>query len=68
VPYTVVVVLHESAAEIDVLLHSADAHLRARPQLVAVDTGRDDGGAERCAAWGAEVLERIPARSTHRGC
>ena len=57
-PYTVVVVLHESAAEIDVLLHSADAHLRARPQLVAVDTGRDDGGAARCAAWGAEVLER----------
>jgi len=58
VPYTVVVVLHESAAEIDVLLHSADAHLAARPQLVAVDTGRDDGGAARCAAWGAEVLER----------
>jgi GT2 family glycosyltransferase len=58
VPYTVVVVLHGSAAEIDVLLHSADAHLAARPQLVAVDTGRDDGGAARCAAWGAEVLER----------
>jgi N-acetylglucosaminyl-diphospho-decaprenol L-rhamnosyltransferase len=58
VPYSLVVVLHESAAEIELLLRSVDARLGVRPQLVAVDTGHDDGGAARCAAWGAEVLER----------
>jgi N-acetylglucosaminyl-diphospho-decaprenol L-rhamnosyltransferase len=58
VPFTVVVVLHDSAAELDVLLRSIDAHLRERPQLVVVDTGSDDGGANRAADWGAEVLER----------
>lgn len=57
-PFTVVVVLHDSAAELDVLLRSIDAHLGERPQLVVVDTGREDGGAERAADWGAEVLER----------
>jgi N-acetylglucosaminyl-diphospho-decaprenol L-rhamnosyltransferase len=58
VPYTVVVVLHDSAAELALLLRSMDEHLDERPQLVVVDTGRDDGGAERAATWGAEVLER----------
>jgi GT2 family glycosyltransferase len=57
-PFTVVVVLHESAAELAVLLRSLDAHLTARPQVVVVDTGAPDGGAEHAAAWGAEVLER----------
>jgi N-acetylglucosaminyl-diphospho-decaprenol L-rhamnosyltransferase len=56
-PFTVVVVLHDSAPELDVLLRSLDAHLPARPQLVAVDTGTPDGGGERAAAWGAEVIE-----------
>jgi GT2 family glycosyltransferase len=58
VPFTVVVVLHDSAAELDVLLRSIDAHLPARPQLVVVDTGREDGGARAAAAWGADVIER----------
>jgi len=57
VPFTVVVVLHDSAAELAVLLRSIDAHLDARPQLVAVDSGSRDGGAARAAEWGAEVLE-----------
>ena len=56
--FTVVVVLHDSAAELAVLLRSIDAHLSERPQLVVVDTGSPDGGAERAAAWGAEVVER----------
>jgi GT2 family glycosyltransferase len=58
VSYTVVVVLHDSAAELAALLASIDAHTGARPQLVVVDTGADDGGAGRAAAWGADVLER----------
>jgi GT2 family glycosyltransferase len=57
-PFTVVVVLHESAAELAALLRSLDAHLQARPQLVVVDTGGDDGGAGAAAAWGAQVVER----------
>jgi N-acetylglucosaminyl-diphospho-decaprenol L-rhamnosyltransferase len=56
VPFTVVVVLHDSAAELTALLRSVDAQLPARPQLVAVDTGSADGGAERAAVWGAEVI------------
>jgi N-acetylglucosaminyl-diphospho-decaprenol L-rhamnosyltransferase len=60
VSFTVVVVLHDSAAELTALLRSIDAHLPARPQLVAVDTGSADGGAERAAAWGAEVVP-LPA-------
>jgi GT2 family glycosyltransferase len=58
VPFTVVVVLHDSAAEFETLLRSIDAHLASRPQLVVVDTGSADGGARAAAAWGAEVLER----------
>jgi N-acetylglucosaminyl-diphospho-decaprenol L-rhamnosyltransferase len=58
VPFTVVVVLHDSAAELAVLLRSIDAQLSERPQLVVVDTGTHDGGAEQAASWGAEVLER----------
>jgi N-acetylglucosaminyl-diphospho-decaprenol L-rhamnosyltransferase len=58
VPFTVVVVLHDSAAELAVLLRSIDVHLSERPQLVVVDTGSPDGGAERAATWGAEVVQR----------
>jgi N-acetylglucosaminyl-diphospho-decaprenol L-rhamnosyltransferase len=58
VPFTVVVVLHDSAAELAALLRSIDAYLPERPQLVVVDTGTPDGGAERAADWGAEVVER----------
>ena len=57
-PFTVVVVLHDSAAELAALLRSIDARLSERPQLVVVDTGTPDGGAEHAAAWGAEVVER----------
>jgi N-acetylglucosaminyl-diphospho-decaprenol L-rhamnosyltransferase len=58
VPFTVVVVLHDSAAELADLLRSIDAHLGERPQLVAVDSGSRDGGAALAADWGAEVIVR----------
>jgi N-acetylglucosaminyl-diphospho-decaprenol L-rhamnosyltransferase len=57
VPFTVVVVLHDSAPELGLLLRSIDARASVRPQLVAVDTGSRDGGAAIAAAWGAEVVE-----------
>jgi len=56
VPYTVVVVLHDSADELGALLRSIDAHAPARPQVVAVDSGSRDGGPAAAAAWGAEVV------------
>jgi len=80
VPFTVVVVLHGSAAELHVLLRSIDAHLAERPQLVVVDAGPDDGGAAMAAEEGAEVLERRDnprfgaacnagvERASHRAC
>jgi N-acetylglucosaminyl-diphospho-decaprenol L-rhamnosyltransferase len=57
VPFTVVVVLHDSATELAALLGSFDARLAARPQVVTVDTGSRDGGGELAAAWGAELVE-----------
>ena len=57
-PFTVVVVLHDSAAELAALLRSIDERLELRPQLVVVDTGTPDGGSAHAAEWGAELLER----------
>jgi GT2 family glycosyltransferase len=56
--FTAVIVLHESAPELRALLDSMAAHLETPPQLVVIDTGADDGGAELARAHGAEVLER----------
>jgi N-acetylglucosaminyl-diphospho-decaprenol L-rhamnosyltransferase len=55
--YTVVTVLHRSRPELQRLLDSLD---RATPpaQLIVVDTGPDDGGADLARAHGARVLER----------
>lgn len=52
--YAAVIVLHESRAELAALL----ASLKDRPELVVVDTGHDDGGAELAARHGAQVIER----------
>jgi GT2 family glycosyltransferase len=57
VSFTLVTVLHDSAAELDVLLASL-RHLPEAPQIVVVDTGSDDGGADLARAHGAEVVER----------
>jgi GT2 family glycosyltransferase len=56
-PFSVVVVTHDSARELAVLLFSLAAHLPERPQLVVVETGSRDEGAELARRHGAEVLE-----------
>jgi GT2 family glycosyltransferase len=56
VPYTVVVVLHDSAPELGALLRSLDRHAPERPQVVVVDSGSRDDGAAVAAGWGAEVV------------
>ncbi len=54
--FSVVVVLHDSAPELGLLLASIDAHLPARPQLIVVDSGSRDDGPAVARAAGAEVV------------
>jgi N-acetylglucosaminyl-diphospho-decaprenol L-rhamnosyltransferase len=56
VSFTAVVVLHDSEAELRVLLASLAAHLHVQPQLVVVDSGSRDGGADVAAEHGADVV------------
>jgi N-acetylglucosaminyl-diphospho-decaprenol L-rhamnosyltransferase len=53
---TIVTVLHDSAPELPRLLRSVDDHLDPRPQVVAIDSGSSDGGADIARAAGAEVV------------
>jgi N-acetylglucosaminyl-diphospho-decaprenol L-rhamnosyltransferase len=57
VSFSVVIVLHDSEPELDVLLDSVRAHLLERPQLVVVDSGSRDGGAALARVHGAEVVD-----------
>jgi N-acetylglucosaminyl-diphospho-decaprenol L-rhamnosyltransferase len=54
--FAIVTVLHQSAPELPRLLASIDAHLDPRPQIVAVDSGSTDGGADMAREAGAEVV------------
>jgi GT2 family glycosyltransferase len=57
VSVTVVVVTHESAADLPPLLDSIAAHLGPHdPQVVVVDSGSTDGSPDLAAAAGAEVV------------
>jgi N-acetylglucosaminyl-diphospho-decaprenol L-rhamnosyltransferase len=56
VSFTIVTVLHQSAPDLPRLLRSIDAHLDPRPQLVAVDSGSTDAGADLAREAGADVL------------
>ena len=51
-----VVVIHDSSPELARLLDSVARHLDPRPQVVVVDNGSADDGAEVARAWGAQVL------------
>jgi GT2 family glycosyltransferase len=58
VSYTVVVVLHDSARELGVLLRSLDAYTRRRRRRSSRSTaGRATTAPARAAAWGAEVVD-----------
>jgi len=56
VTFSVVIVLHNSAGELPALLGSLSL-LTEPPQLIVVDTGSHDDGAELARAAGAEVVE-----------
>jgi GT2 family glycosyltransferase len=53
---SVVTVIHDSAADLERMLASLDRVLDERPQVVVVDSGSSDDGAQRARDWGAEVL------------
>ena len=55
--FTAVVVLHDSAPDLARLLDSIEANLPERPQLVVVDSGSRDAGADLARERGAEVVE-----------
>ena len=54
--FAIVVVLHDSAPDLARLLPSIDRGLPSRPHVVCVDTASTDDGADRAAAWGADVV------------
>ena len=56
VQLSIVTVLHQSAPELPWLLRSIDAHIHPRPQIVAVDSGSTDAGADLAREAGAEVI------------
>jgi len=56
VTFSVVTVLHDSEAELAVLLDSFERHLPDAPQLIVVDSGSRDGGPDLAAERGADVL------------
>ena len=55
--FTAIVVLHDSEPELRTLLASIAEHLDDPLQLVVVDTGSQDRGAELAHAHGAEVVD-----------
>jgi N-acetylglucosaminyl-diphospho-decaprenol L-rhamnosyltransferase len=54
-PLSIVVAIHDSAADLPRLLDSIGAHLDT-PQVIVVDSGSSDAGAELAAARTAEVV------------
>jgi GT2 family glycosyltransferase len=56
-PFSAVVVIHDSRPDLAVLLASLERHLPDQPELIVVDTGSGDGGAELAREHGAEVID-----------
>jgi N-acetylglucosaminyl-diphospho-decaprenol L-rhamnosyltransferase len=52
----IVTVIHDSAAEVGPLLTSIERFLQPRPEVVVVDSGSSDDGAEIAREHGAEVV------------
>ena len=55
--FAAVIVIHDSAPELAALLRSLERRVDPPPELVVVDTGSTDGGAELARERGAQVVE-----------
>jgi N-acetylglucosaminyl-diphospho-decaprenol L-rhamnosyltransferase len=56
VTFTAIVVIHDSARHLEALLPSLGRHLDPPPQVVVVDSGSRDGGADVAGAHGADTM------------
>jgi N-acetylglucosaminyl-diphospho-decaprenol L-rhamnosyltransferase len=54
--FTIVTVIHDSAADLGRLLASIGRHLDPQPELIVVDSGSRDDGLARAAAAGARTI------------
>jgi N-acetylglucosaminyl-diphospho-decaprenol L-rhamnosyltransferase len=54
--FAIVTVIHDSAAELEGLLAGVQRFIHPAPQLVVVDSGSSDAGADLARARGAEVI------------
>ena len=54
--FAIVTVIHDSAAELEGLLDGVERFIDPAPQLVVVDSGSRDAGADLARARGAEVI------------
>jgi N-acetylglucosaminyl-diphospho-decaprenol L-rhamnosyltransferase len=57
-PFGAVIVIHNSARYLPGLFDSIERHIDPAPELVVVDTGSTDGGAELARARGARIIDR----------
>ena len=66
--FAIVIVTHDSEADLRGLLDSIDRALPVRPQLVVVDSGSSDRSAELAAERGAEVIRLERNAGFGAGC
>jgi N-acetylglucosaminyl-diphospho-decaprenol L-rhamnosyltransferase len=67
-PFAIVTVIHDSEAELPLLLDSIERLPEPRPRVIVVDSGSTDGGAALAAARGAEVIDLDGNRGFGAGC
>jgi N-acetylglucosaminyl-diphospho-decaprenol L-rhamnosyltransferase len=66
--FALVTVMHDSAGDVERLLTSIERFLEPRPQVVAVDSGSRDRGADVAREHGAELVQLGSNRGFGAGC
>jgi len=66
--FAIVTVIHDSAADLELLLDSVERHLDPRPAVAVVDSGSSDRGAELARERGAIVTALDGNRGFGAGC
>jgi N-acetylglucosaminyl-diphospho-decaprenol L-rhamnosyltransferase len=68
IPFAIVTVIHDSAADLERLLDSVERHLDPPPPIVVVDSGSSDPGAELARERGVLVTALDGNRGFGAGC
>jgi len=66
--FAIVTVIHDSEAELGLLLESIARLSGPRPQVIVIDSGSRDRGPALAADWGAEVIALDGNRGFGAGC